>query len=173
MDGLHVQVGAVALLGGGRDDVVGQLARRGGGLEGGGVVGFGGLGGVLAELGGEDDFVVGGVDAEGAGVGEGGVLAGVSGVGWKREIETYLARVEVGQVQGVLGELDTAGLLALDKEGIAVAFQSQKNNPSAMDSRFFQIAPSFPIQNFVLFNSVSFVANLFPNFHLFSAFLSD
>lgn len=74
LDGLHVQVGAVASLGVARDGVVDELARRGGGLEGGLVVGLGGLVPVVAELGGDLDLVVLGVDADGLGVGERRVL---------------------------------------------------------------------------------------------------
>lgn len=74
LDGLHVQVGAVAALGVARDGVVDELARRGGGLEGGLVVGLGGLVPVVAELGGNLDLVVLGVDTDGLGVGERGVL---------------------------------------------------------------------------------------------------
>jgi hypothetical protein len=74
LDGLHVQVLAVASLGVARDGVVDELARRGGRLEGGGRVGLGGLAGVVAELGGDDDLVALGGDADGLGVGERRVL---------------------------------------------------------------------------------------------------
>lgn len=74
LDGLHVQVRAVALLGGAGDGVVDELARRGGGLEGDLLVGLAGLVPVVAELGDDLDLVVLGVDANGLGVGERRVL---------------------------------------------------------------------------------------------------
>jgi hypothetical protein len=69
-----VQVLAVTALGGTRDGVVDELARRGGRLEGGGRVGLGGLAGVVGDLGGDDDLVTLGLDADGLGVGERRVL---------------------------------------------------------------------------------------------------
>lgn len=69
-----MQVLAVTALGVARDGVVDELARGGGGLEGGLAVRLGGLVPVLAELGGDLDLVVNGVDAEGLGVGERRVL---------------------------------------------------------------------------------------------------
>ena len=86
-----MQVLAVTALGVARDGVVDELARGGGGLEGGLAVRLGGLVPVLAELGGDLGSC------------------------------PYLARVEVGQVKGVLGELYTTGLVALHEEGIVVA----------------------------------------------------
>jgi hypothetical protein len=74
LDGLHVQVLAVTALGGTRDGVVDELARRGGRLEGGGRVGLGGLAGVVGDLGGDDDLVTLGLDTDGLGVGERRVL---------------------------------------------------------------------------------------------------
>jgi hypothetical protein len=74
LDGLHVQVLAVTSLGVARNSVVDELARGGGGLEGGLVVGLAGLVPVVAELGGDLDLVVLGVDANGLGVGERRVL---------------------------------------------------------------------------------------------------
>lgn len=69
-----MQVLAVTALGVAGDGVVDELARGGGGLEGGLGVRLGGLVPVLAELGGDLDLVVNGVDAEGLGVGERRVL---------------------------------------------------------------------------------------------------
>lgn len=69
-----MQVLAVTSLGVARNSVVDELARGGGGLEGGLAVGLAGLVPVVAELGGDLDLVVLGVNANGLGVGERRVL---------------------------------------------------------------------------------------------------
>ena len=112
------------------------------------MAGLGGLVDLAGVLGGHDHGVVwAGVDADGLFVGETFVLGGgVRGVRfgvcdhpvgfglslgfWNDCWSMYLARVLVDQVQRVAGELDTAGLLALDKEGILVACSLSEIIPS-------------------------------------------
>lgn len=104
-NGLGAEIGAVALLGGGVDDVLVEFTGWGGGGVGGCVVEFGGL--VLFRgLGGDGDGVAVGLDADGLSVGVTDVFAGVL----------------VGEVEGVAGE----GLhsLALHEEGVVVAWLS-------------------------------------------------
>ena len=136
-DGGGAEVRAVATLGGGVDDALVDLAAGGVGGEGRGLLGLGGLVGARRELGGEADGVGGvGVDADGL---VGGYMLGCC-CGWcllgRRIATAYLlvdetlplARVLVGQVERVAGQLDTSGTLTLGEVRVVAACGWKRSN---------------------------------------------